>query len=65
LEKSLRRLERDIEKQEEQIRQLDEKISENAADYVELTRLLQEKEREEETLFSFMEQWEQITTELS
>ena len=65
LEKSLRRLERDIEKQEEQIRQLDEKISENAADYVELTRLLQEKEREEESLFSFMEQWEQITTELS
>ena len=34
------------------------KIEAAAADYVELTRLLQEKENQENTLMELMEQWE-------
>ena len=59
LDKLIRRLEREIEKQEQLIAQLDEKISVSGSDYVELTRLLGEKEKEEATLMELMEQWEQ------
>ena len=59
LDKLIRRLEREIEKQEQFIAQLDEKISVSGSDYVELTRLLGEKEKEEATLMELMEQWEQ------
>jgi len=58
-EKLIRRLERDIEKQEYQISQLDSAIEAAASDYQELTRLLQEKETEENRLMDLMEQWEQ------
>ena len=57
-DKLIRRLEREIEKQEAVIAQLDAKISQSGADYQELTRLLQEKENQEEQLLSLMEQWE-------
>ena len=58
-EKLIRRLERDIEKQEQKIAQLDVAIEAAAADYQELTRLLGEKEAEEMMLMELMEQWEQ------
>ena len=57
-DKLVRRLERDIEKQEQLIAQLDMKIEQAAADYQELTRLLGEKEEAEMVLMDLMEQWE-------
>ena len=57
-EKLVRRLERDIEKQEKLIAELDVKIEGAAADYQELTRLLSEKEEAELVLMDLMEQWE-------
>ena len=57
-EKLVRRLEREIEKQEQLVAQLDDKIGQSGADYQELTRLLSEKEKEEATLMELMEQWE-------
>ena len=57
-EKLVRRLEREIEKQEQHIAALDVKIEKAAADYVELTRLLSEKEDAETVLMDLMEQWE-------
>ena len=53
-DKLVRRLEREIEKQEQQIAALDEAIEAAAADYQELTRLLEE----EAVLLDLMEQWE-------
>ena len=58
IDKLIRRLERDIEKQEQVIAQLDADIEAAAADYQELTRLLSEKEAAEEILMELMEQWE-------
>ena len=57
-DKLIRRLEREIEKQETVIAQLDEAIEAAAADYQELTRLLGEKENAEAILMDLMEQWE-------
>ena len=57
-EKLIRRLEREIEKQEKLIADLDGKIEAAAADYQELTRLLGEKEEAETVLMDLMEQWE-------
>ena len=57
-EKLIRRLEREIEKQEQLIAQLEEKIASSGADYQELTRLLEEKENADEVLMELMEQWE-------
>ena len=57
-EKLVRRLEREIEKQEKLIAELDLKIEGAAADYQELTRLLGEKEEAEMLLMELMEQWE-------
>ena len=58
-DKLVRRLEREIEKQEKLIAELDEKIEAAAADYQELTRLLGEKEEAELVLLELMEQWEE------
>ena len=58
-EKLVKRLEREIEKQEMKVAELEEKIQQAAADYQELTRLLEEKEGAEETLMELMEQWDQ------
>ena len=57
-EKLIRRLEREIEKQEKLIAEYDTKIEAAAADYQELTRLLGEKEEAELVLMDLMEQWE-------
>ena len=58
LDKLIRRLEREIEKQETLIAELDAKIEVSGADYQELTRLLGEKEEAEMVLMDLMEQWE-------
>ena len=58
-EKRIRRLERDIEKQEQVVASFDEKMEAAAADYQELTRLLEEKEAAENLLMELMEQWEE------
>ena len=63
-EKLVRRLEREIEKQEKQIAELDIAIEAAAADYQELTRLLGEKEVAELALMELMEQWEQAQESL-
>ena len=57
-DKLIRRLEREIEKQEALIAEFDEKIEAAAADYQELTRLLGEKEEAEAVLMDLMEQWD-------
>ena len=57
-DKLVRRLEREIEKQEAVVAQFDGKIEAAASDYVELTRLLAEKENAEAQLLELMEQWE-------
>ena len=58
-EKLIRKLEREIEKQENLIAELDGKIQLASADYQELTRLLAEKEAAEAILMDLMEQWEE------
>ena len=62
-DKLIRRLEREIEKQEALIAQLDLDIEAAAADYQELTRLLQEKEQQEMVLLELMEDWEKASEE--
>ena len=58
VDKLIRKLEREIEKQEAVIADYDSKIEVAAADYQELTRLLSEKEEAEAVLMELMEQWE-------
>ena len=57
-DKLIRRLEREIEKQEKLVAEYDAKIDAASADYQELTRLLGEKEEAEMVLMDLMEQWE-------
>ena len=57
-DKLVRRLEREIEKQEKIVEEYDPKIEAASADYQELTRLLEEKEEAELVLMDLMEQWE-------
>ena len=57
-DKLIRRLEREIEKQEKIVEEFDAKIEAASADYQELTRLLGEKEEAEMVLMDLMEQWE-------
>ena len=64
LEKKLRAVERDIEKQEALVAGFDPQIEAAASDYQELTRLLAEKEAAEAQLEALMEQWEQLSLEL-
>ena len=63
-EKTVRRLEREIDKQEKLVADLDRKIEAAAADYQELTRLLGEKEEAENILMELMEQWEQASAQM-
>ena len=58
IDKLIRRLEREIEKQENLVAEYDSKIEVSGADYQELTRLLGEKEEAELLLMDLMEQWE-------
>ncbi len=62
-DKRIRKLEREIEKQEAAVAALDSQIEAAAADYQELTRLLGEKESAEALLMDLMEQWEEAQTE--
>ena len=62
LDKLIRRLERDIEKQEQLVAKLDEDIGLSGSDYQELSRLLEEKEVAEALLMDLMEQWESAQT---
>ena len=64
-DKLVRKLEREIEKQEAAIAAMDEKIQAAAADYQELSRLMEEKEAAEEQLMVLMEQWEAAQSDLS
>ena len=57
-EKLIRKLEREIEKQEKVVAEFDVKIEAAAADYQALTRLLEEKEEAEMVLMDLMEAWE-------
>ena len=57
-DKLIRRLEREIEKQEKLVAEYEPKIDAASADYQELTRLLAEKEEAEMVLLDLMEQWE-------
>ena len=57
-DKLVRRLEREIEKQEALIANLETQMEAAAADYQELTRLLGEKEEAEAVLMDLMEQWD-------
>ena len=61
-DKLIRRLEREIEKQEKIVADYDAKIEAAAADYQELTRLLAEKDEAELLLMDLMEQWETTQT---
>ena len=61
-DKLVRRLEREIEKQEQRIKELETSMEAAAADYLELTRILEEKESEEAILLDLMEQWENAQT---
>ena len=58
LEKQVRRLEREIEKQEKLLAGLEEQVAAASSDYQELSHLLEEKEREDAVLSNLMEQWE-------
>ena len=57
-DKLIRRLEREIEKQEQVVASFDPKIEAASADYQELTCLLAQKEEAETLLMDLMEQWE-------
>lgn len=57
-EKRIRKLEREIEKQEQIVAEYDPLIEAAASDYQELTRFLQEKEKAENILMEYMEEWE-------
>ena len=57
-DKLVKKLEREIEKQEKVVADLEEKIQAAASDYQELNRLMGEKEAAEESLMELLEQWE-------
>ena len=57
-EKRIRRLEREIEKQEAVIAELEAKMDASGADYQEYSRLLEEKDAAEMVLLELMEAWE-------
>ena len=64
LEKKLRAVEREVEKQELLVAEFDPLIDAAAADYQELTRLLEEKAKAEEKLEELMMQWEELSLEM-
>lgn len=64
LEKEVRRLEREIEKQEQVIADLDRQIEMAASNYQELARLSAEREDSDEKLTDLMEQWEKTDSQI-
>ncbi len=57
-EKLVRRLEREIEKQEQLLAELSQQLEAAATDYQQLLTLTQERQEQEEILNDLMEQWE-------
>ena len=64
LDKEVRRLEREIDKQEQAVAALDEQLLAAASDYKELMRLTEEKEAAEAALAELMEKWEAAAGQL-
>lgn len=64
LEKQLRAVEREIEKQEQLLSELDGKIEAASADYQTLAQLMEEKAEEDARYNEMMERWEQLSLEL-
>ena len=64
IEKKIKSLEREIEKQETLVAEYDEKIAAASSDYQELTRLMEEKQAEEEKLTGMMDEWEALSLQL-
>ena len=64
LEKQIRALEREIEKQEQLSAQLDTQIEAAASDYQELARLMAEKQSCDDALTGLMDEWERLSSEL-
>ena len=64
LEKQVRAVEREIEKQEALLHEYDCKIEAAASDYQELARLMAERETHEATYAEMMERWETLSMKL-
>ena len=64
IEKKIKSLEREIEKQETMVAEYDEKIAAASSDYQELARLMEEKQAEEEKLTGMMDEWEALSLQL-
>ena len=64
VEKKLRAVEREVEKQEAAVAAYDPLIEAAASDYQELARLMAEKTEAEEKLSQLMEQWEELSLAL-
>ena len=64
MEKEVRRLEREIEKEEQRGAELDEALTAAASDYQELMRLTAEKDASEQRLAELMEQWERAAEQI-
>ena len=64
LEKKVRLLERQIEKQEETVAAFEEKLLEAASDYQALSELLQQKQEAEGVLTELMSQWEELSLQM-
>lgn len=63
-EKLVRRLEREIDAQEQKLAALETALAAAATDYQELLRLTEEKKREDAALEDLMAQWEKAASEL-
>ena len=64
LEKQIRALEREIEKQEQHSAELDRQIEAASSDYQELARLMEEKQSCDDALTGLMDEWERLSSEL-
>ena len=64
IEKKIKSMEREIEKQETLVAEFDKKIAAASSDYQELARLMEEKQAEEEKLTGMMDEWEALSLQL-
>ena len=64
IEKKIKALERDIEKQETLIAEFDEKIAAASSDYQALAKLMEEKQEAETKLSGMMDEWESLSLQL-
>ena len=64
LEKQIRTLEREIEKQEQHSAELDRQIEAASSDYQELARLMAEKQSCDDALTGLMDEWERLSSDL-